>query len=776
MSDAFNGNVMSRLKKIGFEEPWELLLNLPVSYDDYTAPLSNVRQMMAVPSGNSFYGRLKLVGVKDNKKIEAEKRALGHTVSNAKVPYVRVELTDGARTLSAFVFGRVGPWLDLISTHRDKIVYFSGKVEHRDGRTNINNLEVVPPYDQNRIISRYRGKEKVISPVKVAELTHIALIHYVDDVVEHILEALGSDEKTAISQCRLSFPDLRSLLMVLHRPDKQEDLKRALHDARRLNAYYGIRKAMESTLREPNPQARIPVNRTLIADLVKQHPFTPTKDQRQAIWDIICGLDDDTPMDRLLSADVGNGKTMAYGIPAAYVSSQNKNTIILLPTEPLASQVYGNIQAWYPQLKVHLATTGFKGEVNQGDIMVGTTALLPWLKKNPQWKADLAIVDEQQKMGTAQREALNSLGTHVLEATATPIPRTMAHTLFGHKKVSLIDDCPVKKVIHTHLKGNTIDERRKAFDMLVQGLDAGEKVAVIYPLVAEQQACYFHIQTDDAKEAKTIAQLIRKGGVSAKWAKAYDDADLMPIMDELGADVAGGYVAEFHGEADAIARVNRRLTTYLGDYVKQVDFLGSRVDSDMAERNRKTITRNYELWNAKRPGRVAMIHGRSSRKEKAEIIEHMNNNGADVLVSTTLIEIGVDIKNLTRLIVVDAELLGAYALHQLRGRLARNGGVGEFIMMAGRPLGELDESARARLDLLVKFTKGNEIALNDMEQRGFGSLASGAKNQKGFEDGIFPSIKLSPAELDKFLADLAKDLQAAQKPKAQRIDVSSCTP
>src|SRR5690606_1926813 len=100
--------------------------------------------------------------------------------------------------------------------------------------------------------------------------------------------------------------------------------------------------------------------------------------------------------------------------------------------------------------------------------------------------------DEQQKMGTAQREALNSIGTHVLEATATPIPRTMAQTLFGIKKVSIIKDCPVEKKIKTHLIGNTSDEKRNAMRILNHWVKQGRRIAVIYPLVSEHKAFYYH--------------------------------------------------------------------------------------------------------------------------------------------------------------------------------------------------------------------------------------------------------------------------------------------
>ena len=767
MSEAFNAQIMSRLKKIGIEEPVDLIRHLPGSYDDFTKPLKSLPAILSLPHGHGFYATLKLEAVRTHEELRQEKMGRGESVKHGEVPYIRVELSDGMRKTSALVFGRVDPWLTLKKTSLNKIIHLSGKVVHkktdRGDFVNLSAIEPVPTSQQNKIVGRYRGKEKVITPDKVGELTKIAMLHYADNAVEMLLDELGVDEEVAIRQCRIPFFNLKQMLMTLHNPHSVDDLEKALLSARRLSAYYGIRQAMSATTRAPNPAARIALNKELIKELVDRHPFTPTRDQRQAIWDVICDLDGETPMDRLISADVGNGKTMAYGIPAAYVSKTGRNTVVMLPTEPLAGQVAQNIQSWYPDIKVRLATAGFNEKAEQGDILVGTTALLSWLLKNPDWKVDFAIVDEQQKMGTAQRDALNSLDTHVLEATATPIPRTMAQTIFGHKKVSLIKDCPVQKEITSHLMGNSNEEKLLAYNTLSKWLERGKKVIVIYPLVAEQQGYYFHIQADDQKKAEKIAALIKKASLNLKSVKPAEDDDVQALLAEMDNTVEGGFVAEFHGEEDDFKRLQKRYSRYMDGAEGQVQFLGSRVDSDLNERNRKTILRNKESWEKRRPGKVAMIHGRSKRAEKIAIINEMNSGKYDLLISTTLIEIGIDVKDSCALLVLNAEQLGAYTLHQLRGRLARNGGTADFMMMSSGPLEELEEGPRARLDLLMKFSSGDDIALYDMEQRGFGNLSAGGKSQKGFEDGLFPSIKLTPSELDAFLKDMARDVQASQK-------------
>jgi ATP-dependent DNA helicase RecG len=769
MTDAFK-KMMWRLNTLDIEEPWELLINLPQYYDDFTVPLKSIPAVMRLDLGATFYAALKLVSVKHSDTIRAEKLAKGMDAPEPKREYMRIDLSDGMRSMSVFTFSKLKEWEYAQNGSIGQIIHVSGKVtlDKRDDSKTLGNLELVPVGDRNRIVARYRGKPGVIQPSKVAELTKIAALNYPLEAVEHMLDELGVDEMTVLAHCRIPFNSLKHLLTTLHNPRLPDDLDKAMLSARRLNAYYGIRKAMAATKRAPNPEAAMPIDRALIKALVEQHPFTPTPDQRRAIWDIIQDFSLETPMDRLLSADVGNGKTMAYGIPSAYACSLGKNVVIMLPTEPLADQVAKNIRTWYPQLNIHLVTAGFNAEVTQGSILIGTTAILSWLKKNPQWKVFFAVTDEQQKMGTVQRESISSLGTHVLEATATPIPRTMAQTMFGNKKITVIKDCPVKKTIRTQLIGNTIPEKRVVMDLLYKRVAAGDRVALIYPLVAEQKAFFYHVKCDDLKEAEKIcAVLKKKSGFSVKNLTVHSESSEM--LAGIDRTISEGYVVELHGEDDAHNRLTKRFMQKLGEVAVSLEYLGAQVDEDLTLRNQKTILQGAAKWEKLKPNRVAVIHGRSKRDEKTTIIDLMNAGGADVLLATTLIEIGVDIANLRALGVIDADHLGAFTLHQLRGRVARNGGEGDFCMIASSPLEELDPVALNRLNLLVKYTSGDDIALYDMEQRGFGNLAMGGKSQKGFENGLFPQLKLSPSELDQFLREMERDLRQAKTQTAAAI-------
>jgi ATP-dependent DNA helicase RecG len=759
----FSANIMSRLAKIGIEEPWQLIKNLPASYDDFTAPAKSVAAMRRLGHRKSCYANLILSGVRTSEEIN---RAKGAAQSADKRDYVLVELSDGQSKVTGFVFGKtaIKDWIERSKSHLNQIVPVHGQIDINDQYVNLKNLMLVPTADQNRIVARYRGKEGVVNPFRLADLTQIALLYHLDEAIERITDALDEDEQTILRNCSTPFPSLKSMIMNLHIPTSRDELTKAQQGARDLNAYYGVRKAMISTERKPAPKAAIPINKELIRDLVGRLPYKPTGDQRKAIWDIIQDLSHSKPMDRLLSADVGNGKTLAYGVPAAYATSLGKNTVILLPTEPLAAQVADDIKNWFPELRVHRVGAGFNGKVEQGDMIIGTTAVLTWLKNHPEWTVDFAITDEQQKMGTAQRDALTGAGTHVLEATATPIPRTMAQTIFGNKKISIIDESPVVKNITTRLLGNNNEDRRLAMDTLDAWLAKGRKVAVIYPLVAEQQAYFYQIKAQTPKEAEKVAALLRKAGMTVQNITPVDQA--RNLIAELDNAADEGFLAELHGEEQDHTRLQKRFDHYLGDHAANLRYLGSRIDDELALKNRSSIMQGAAKWEKRHPGRVAVIHGRSHRNEKVEIINHMNQGGADVLVATTLVEIGVTVRGLNALAVIGAEKLGAFTLHQLRGRLSRDGGDGDFMMMASSPLEELEPTSRDRLDLLVRFKRGDEIAMHDMDQRGFGNLAAGGQ-QKGFDEGLFPSLKLTTHELETFLRNLAKKMGKPSVEKAE---------
>ncbi|MHD0644593.1 DEAD/DEAH box helicase [Pseudomonas aeruginosa] len=764
-------NRRSRLQKLGFDETWRLIFNLPEDYDDFSVPTRSLSQVLSLEQKTRVYGCFLLKNVKNNKDVEAEKRARGETPKEAEIPYCIVELSDGHQSKNCMVFGKkpAENWQALAKDKRNKLIFVTGVIKHGtyQGRptVDIDQLREVPVSEQGQIVARYKGKPDVISPATVGETTQLALIHESEIAVQQLCDAIGEDEGRIIKTCRLKFNNLKHLLMTLHQPKSAEDLQNALAGARRINAYAGLKSAQDATMRAPSPKAAVPVDRELIKTVVEEHPFTPTREQRQAIWDIVSDFSNKTPMDRLLSADVGNGKTMTYAIPAAYMARKGKNVVVLLPTEPLAAQIYNDIATWYPDLKCHLVISKFKQEVTQGSILVGTTAVNAWLKKHPDWKVDLAITDEQQKMGTLQRDEIAGPDTHILEATATPIPRTMAQTLFGNKKISFINESPVKKNIQTTLIGNTIPERRRALEKLDSLIAQGHKIAVIYPLVAEKSAHYFMIDCMASKEADKIAALLKKSGISVKSITSVGEAK--ELLEQLDVKLEEekqdrGFVVELHAEDQALEKLQGRFDKVLGEHASKVSYLGSLEDEELVKKNKATIERGVQVWESRFPGKVACIHGRSKREHKLSIIEEMNSGKYSVLIATTLLEIGVTVKGLMGVLVVGAEGMGAFTLHQLRGRNARQGGDGFFIMMVNRPLEELSEEAKDRLNLLVKYTSGADIALYSMEQQGFGDLRAGGKNQKGFEAGIFPSVKVIHTELENFLSELSQEMYASK--------------
>lgn len=763
MSDTFSSRTLTDLSKIGIDEPWELITNLPTSYDDFTKPIKSISAIMKLSAGENFYAGLILKNVKLTDDINRNKQANGDEPKLGGKEYAFIELTDGVKTETALSFSALREW-KAAKASIGELIFVSGVVKERNGRKEFGSIELVPISMQGRLVARYRGKKGIMSESRLSELTKISLIHNMNTAVSDMIARLDDGEERALKLCGVPFNSFKHLLSTLHLPESAEECRKAIHSARALCAYQMVRKAIVATERSPSPESAVPVDLDLIKALVGGHKFTPTKGQKQAIWDIIQDLASTTPMDRLLSADVGNGKTLAYGIPAAYMSRKCKNTVILVPTEVLAHQVSSDLKQWNQDLEIHPVVKDFKGKVEQGAILVGTTALIGWLSKNPDWKVDLAITDEQQKLGSSQRESLAGPHTHILEATATPIPRTMAQSIFGHKKVSIIDDCPVEKSITTTLIGNEIPQKRWANELLKGYVEKGKKIIIIYPLVAEKKSYFYHVDAGAQKDAKSIISLLAKNRVSVKGVTPISDAQSIIEGADLTVTQETGFIAEIQAEEQSKERIDSRWERYLGEHAGSVTYLGSTIDDELSRKNKTTIMRGAEGWEKTFPGRVGTIHGRSSSDEKTQIIDDMNAGKYDVLIATTLVEIGINVKNCGACLVVSADVFGAYTLHQIRGRVVRDGGHGDFIMVASKPLEEIEGPTLDRLDLLCKFTRGDDIAMHDLDQRGFGDLKIGGGAQKGYSESLFPGVKLGAAELDEFLKEIKNTSRATRAP------------
>jgi ATP-dependent DNA helicase RecG len=409
-------------------------------------------------------------------------------------------------------------------------------------------------------------------------------------------------------------------------------------------------------------------------------PFQLTEHQESAIAEIDVELARTTPMQRLLQGDVGSGKTVVALYALLRAVENDRQGALMAPTETLAEQHFLTLEPLCAQLGVRcVLLTGSVGskkirdEIANGvaQIAVGTHALI---QRDVEF-ADLAVavVDEQHRFGVEQRKALaEGRSPHVLHMTATPIPRTLALTIYGDLSVSEIAKPPAeRKPIITGRIG--AERAGEAYERLRAHLDAGRQAYVVCPL----------IELSETRLARAA-------------------------------------------EAEA-------------------------------ERLRRAELRGY---------RVGLLHGKLKTAERREVMRQFKEGELDVLVATTVIEVGVDVPNATIMIVQEADRFGLAQLHQLRGRVGR-GAEQSYCLLVSRQVEELSETADKRLQALVETTDGFELAQIDLDLRREGQLLG--TRQSGWSDLQFTRLRVDHALIERARA-IAADLRDEDGPWQDEAD------
>jgi len=482
------------------------------------------------------------------------------------------------------------------------------------------------------------------------------------------------DSLPASLRARERLPLRFDALVALHRPRRAEEAelaRRRLALDELLLLQVGLARIREGTEEATAPALGEPGE---LADRYRQAlPFELTKDQEQAIDEIDADLAAAKPMQRLLQGDVGSGKTVVALYALLRGVEAGKTGALMAPTETLAEQHFLTLEPICTELGVRAAllTGSVKGDVEGARVLVGTHALI----QEGVSLDDLAVavVDEQHRFGVEQRGALAAgRSPHVLHMTATPIPRTLALTVYGDLSVTEIAKPPAnRKPIVTSW---VTDERGpEAYRRLRKHLDVGRQAYVVCPLIEQSE-------TSQARAAEAEAERLRRG--------------------------------ELH---------------------------------------------HY---------RVGLLHGRLRPAERRELMARFKARELDVLVSTTVIEVGVDVPNATIMIVQEADRFGLAQLHQLRGRVGR-GAEQSYCLLVSRAKEELTDNARERLQALVETTDGFELAEKDLELRGEGQLLG--TRQAGLSEFRFTRLR-ADRELLERARELAGELVLHEGPLNDEID------
>ncbi|WP_349827562.1 ATP-dependent DNA helicase RecG [Brevibacterium litoralis] len=540
-----------------------------------------------------------------------------------------VLLTDGSGQISATFFNQ--PWLEQKLIPGDPVV-LTGQITEFNGRPQVSSPKWLNGDQKDAFVSA--EVERPIPVYKASKrINSFRIWRLITTLLDTATEDAAYDPLPPEILRRLEIPDYRTALDMVHRPARtgEEELpaeRWKYEEAFALQAELMSRKARSKDRRAH--ELRLyhgGLRDTFDAAL----PFSLTDSQRRVGDEIAAELATAAPMNRLLQGDVGSGKTLVALRAVLQAADSDVQSAFLAPTEVLAVQHYRSLRATLGDMAVGAADERDAGELRIGlltgtqsakerkktlldvqagrlDLVVGTHALVA--ERTGFWKLGLVVVDEQHRFGVRQREALREKGTdlvpHTLVMTATPIPRTVAMTVFGDLDVSSLTDLPGgPKRITSH-----------AFSLQRHPSWMQRVLGVVAESVARGEQAYF------------VASRIET--------QAYE-----PATEETPA------VPELLGVEDLLVRL--RATEQLQDV------------------------------------RIGLLHGRMKPEEKETVMTAFAAGQIDVLVATTVIEVGIDVPNARTIVVYDADRFGVAQLHQLRGRVGRDGSQATCFFVTNMP-------------------------------------------------------------------------------------------
>jgi len=640
----------SRLGRLGIETVRDLIFYYPFRYDDF----SQTTQVDQLQSGMSvtIVGKVELIA---SRRSRAKRKMMTEGL-----------ISDDSGSVKVIWFNQ--PWITKSIAIGDEIS-LSGKVAGDGFNIYLNS----PSYEKTTSSGVNTGR---ITPVysltdgitqKQLRFLINSVIHLASDIVDFLPDWIIREEKLY---------SLAKALKEIHFPDSQDEADGAKQRLA-FDELFLIQLWSQIIKKDIAGQDAVGVKffEKETKELVDSLPFTLTGDQKKSAWEIIRDLQKNSPMNRLMEGDVGSGKTVVAVLAMYNVFLNKYQSILMAPTEILARQHFDSIRVLLNKKSVQVGLLTrtqrfiddkkvtkkeFLLECKNGDIdvLIGTHALIQEAVEFK--KIGLVVVDEQHRFGVGQRQLLRQKSKqkkvpHFLSMTATPIPRSLALTLYGDLDLSIIREMPLgRKEIIT--RAVLAERRQDAYEFIKGQIKSGRQVFVICPL----------IDPSDKLGVRSVTEEFEKL-----------DKDIFPDL------------------------------------------------------------------------KIRLLHGRLKGKEKADIMDDFVANKINILVATSVVEVGVDIPNATIMMIEGSERFGLSQLHQFRGRVGR----GEHQSYCFLFSDDRDPNSVARLRSLVECNDGFELANRDLELRGAGSVYG--REQSGFETAHLRLANITNVEQVKKARDIA---------------------
>jgi ATP-dependent DNA helicase RecG len=606
-----------RFAELGIRTPLDLLNDFPYRYEDLRFPTPSTQL------GNS----------------ESEQNAVGHIVwvrerRARQLAIVEAELRDDEGTFIATWFGRKY----LIGTLKKGMrLFVRGRVQRTLAGAKIN-------VSTHRVLSEDEAYQGELVPVYSASktLTSRKIHQVIERNLPRLLPLAGEEPLPAAVLREKDFPPLHEAYRSLHAPQTPDEARRA-RERFIFTEFLALALAAQIKRRaraSEHTAEKLLAAPTLLAEFERELPFPLTGAQRRVIGEIWADMAQDAPMNRLLQGDVGSGKTLVAAAAILNAARSGVQSALMAPTEILAAQHAAKLAPLLLPFGITVeavfgsqsakARAGAVNKLASGEalVAVGTHALLT---ESVDFKRlGLAIIDEQHRFGVQQRARLRAKGAapHTLHMTATPIPRTLAQSIYADLDVSTIDELPPGR---TPIETFALRRSRLhlAYEFVEKNVAQGHQAYIVAPAIEESEL--------DITSVVAEAQRLQN--------------DVFPHL------------------------------------------------------------------------KLGLLHGRMSAKEKEDVMQRFARNELQVLVATTVIEVGVDVPNASVMVILDAQRYGLAQLHQLRGRVGRGAAKSYCLLIAPDEAGEVE-----RLQVLTESTDGFKIAEADLQLRGAGEFAGTAQS------------------------------------------------